>query len=177
MIPPSADSDSRQIDYFGGLLQGGDGIPAVHGRFPAGLEDNSAVGLPMHRDDQWLVEPDVSAVPLGPARPIASASTAIAWSYYGDRCANYLFGTRAILPYKFVFVVFVFLGMVLEKFQTVYDFSDATTGLMVLCNLPAVLRGLDYVDMTLDEAVSEFVTDPQLKGIFNQLTQKRPYPD
>ena len=29
--------------------------------------------------------------------------------------------------------------MVLEKFQTVYDFSDATTGMMVLCNLPAVL--------------------------------------
>ena len=29
--------------------------------------------------------------------------------------------------------------MVLEEFKTVYDFSDATTGLMVLCNLPAVL--------------------------------------
>ena len=36
-------------------------------------------------------------------------------------------------------MVFVFLGMVLSKFQTVYDLSDATTGLMVLCNLPAVL--------------------------------------
>jgi Na+/alanine symporter len=29
--------------------------------------------------------------------------------------------------------------MVLPEFKTVYDFSDATTGLMVLCNLPAVL--------------------------------------
>jgi Na+/alanine symporter len=38
-----------------------------------------------------------------------------------------------------MFVVFVFLGMVLKKFTTVYDFSDATTGLMVLCNLPAVV--------------------------------------
>jgi hypothetical protein len=55
-------------------------------------------------------------------------STMLSWSYY-----------RAILPYKFTFVIFVFLGMVLPKFQTVYDFSDATTGLMVLCNLPAVL--------------------------------------
>lgn len=66
-------------------------------------------------------------------------STMISWSYYGEKGAEYLFGPGAILPYKFVFVVFVFLGMVLEKFQTVYDFSDATTGLMVLCNLPAVL--------------------------------------
>ncbi len=66
-------------------------------------------------------------------------STMISWSYYGEKGAEYLFGARAILPYKFVFVVFVFLGMVLEKFSTVYDFSDGTTGLMVLCNLPAVL--------------------------------------
>ena len=66
-------------------------------------------------------------------------STMISWSYYGEKGAEYLLGPRAILPYKFFFVIFVFLGMVLPKFQTVYDFSDATTGLMVLCNLPAVL--------------------------------------
>ncbi|MCH7812931.1 MAG: alanine:cation symporter family protein [Planctomycetes bacterium] len=66
-------------------------------------------------------------------------STMISWSYYGEKGAEYLLGPQAILPYKFVFVVFVFLGMVLDKFETVYDFSDATTGLMVLCNLPAVL--------------------------------------
>ncbi|MCP4590943.1 MAG: sodium:alanine symporter family protein [bacterium] len=66
-------------------------------------------------------------------------STMISWSYYGEKGAEYLLGPRAILPYKFVFVVFVFLGMVIEKFATAVDFSDATTGLMVLCNLPAVL--------------------------------------
>ena len=63
----------------------------------------------------------------------------ISWSYYGEKGAEYLFGAGAILMYKFVFVIFVFLGMVLDKFSTVYDFSDATTGLMVLCNLPVVL--------------------------------------
>ncbi len=66
-------------------------------------------------------------------------STMVSWSYYGEKGAEYLFGPGAILPFKFVFVIFVFLGMVLPKFQTVYDFSDATTGMMVLCNLPAVL--------------------------------------
>jgi len=66
-------------------------------------------------------------------------STMISWSYYGEKGAEYLFGPGAILPYKFVFVIFVFLGMVLPKFNTVVDFSDATTGLMVLCNLPAIL--------------------------------------
>jgi len=66
-------------------------------------------------------------------------STMISWSYYGEKGAEYLLGPSAILPFKFVFVIFVFFGMVLPKFQTVYDFSDATTGMMVLCNLPAVL--------------------------------------
>lgn len=66
-------------------------------------------------------------------------STMLSWSYYGEKAAEYLLGSGAILPFKFIFVIFVFLGMVLEKFQTVYDFSDATTGMMVLCNLPAVL--------------------------------------
>ena len=66
-------------------------------------------------------------------------STMISWSYYGEKGTEYLFGPGSILPYKFVFVVFVFLGMVLQKFQWVYNFSDATVGLMVLWNLPAVL--------------------------------------
>jgi len=66
-------------------------------------------------------------------------STMLSWSYYGEKGAEYLLGARSILYYKFMFVCFVFLGMVLPKFQTVYDFSDATTGLMVLFNLPAVL--------------------------------------
>ena len=63
----------------------------------------------------------------------------ISWSYYGEKGTEYLFGPQAILPYKFIFVIFVFLGMVLEKFQWVYNFSDATVGLMVFWNLPAVL--------------------------------------
>ncbi|MGD2111226.1 MAG: amino acid carrier protein [Phycisphaerae bacterium] len=66
-------------------------------------------------------------------------STMLSWSYYGEKGAEYLLGSRCILYYKFLFVCFVFLGMVLDKFDTVYNFSDATTGLMVLFNLPAVL--------------------------------------
>ncbi len=44
---------------------------------------------------------------------------------------------RAILPYKFL--ILVFSGMVLPEFKTIYNCTDATAGLMVLCNLPAVL--------------------------------------
>jgi len=66
-------------------------------------------------------------------------STMISWSYYGEKGAEYILGPHAILPYKFLFVIFVVIGMVLDRFQVVYDMSDAAVGLMVLCNLPAVL--------------------------------------
>lgn len=66
-------------------------------------------------------------------------STMVSWSYYGEKGAEYLFGIRAILPYKVIFVIFVVVGMSIKKFQTVYDFSDAVTGMMVFWNLPAVL--------------------------------------
>ncbi len=66
-------------------------------------------------------------------------STMISWSYYGETGAGYLFGPRAVLPYKVVFVIFVIIGMSWQKFSTVYDFSDAVTGMLVFWNLPAVL--------------------------------------
>ncbi len=50
-------------------------------------------------------------------------STMISWSYYGERCATWLFGERASLPYKVLFLFCTFLGCVF-KLGTVLDFSD-----------------------------------------------------
>lgn len=50
-------------------------------------------------------------------------STMISWSYYGDRAVNFLFGERAVLPYRMLFVVCVVLGSVLPL-TSVMDFSD-----------------------------------------------------
>ena len=65
-------------------------------------------------------------------------STAISWSYYGDRCANYLFGEKAILPYKAVFVVMNFVGAV-TALSTIWALGDIALGLVVLPNLIAVI--------------------------------------
>jgi len=54
-------------------------------------------------------------------------STMISWSYYGERCATYLFGPGASLPYKLVFLVCCFVGTMF-KLGNVLEFSD----LMVL---------------------------------------------
>lgn len=61
-------------------------------------------------------------------------STAISWSYYGDRCANYLWGPRAIVPYKIVFLAFHFIGAVLAV-TTIWDLGDVALSLVTLPNV------------------------------------------
>ncbi|MDT0630885.1 sodium:alanine symporter family protein [Rubrivirga sp. S365] len=65
-------------------------------------------------------------------------STSISWSYYGDRCANYLFGTKAILPFKAVFVVMHFIGAVLAV-TTIWDLGDVALSLVTLPNVLALI--------------------------------------
>ena len=64
-------------------------------------------------------------------------STAISWSYYGDRCANYLFGAAAVLPYKIVFVIMHFVGAVLPL-TVIWNLGDVFLGIVIWPNLIAL---------------------------------------
>lgn len=61
-------------------------------------------------------------------------STSISWSYYGDRCAYYLFGTRGIVPYKVVFLIMHFLGAVVAV-TTIWGIGDVALALVTLPNV------------------------------------------
>jgi AGCS family alanine or glycine:cation symporter len=65
-------------------------------------------------------------------------STAIAWSYYGDRCANYLFGHRAVFPYKMAYVSMHFVGAILTL-AVAWTLGDVFLGIVILPNLLALL--------------------------------------
>jgi AGCS family alanine or glycine:cation symporter len=65
-------------------------------------------------------------------------STAIAWSYYGDRCAIYLFGERAVLPYKVLYLIMHFLGA-LVSLTLVWELGDIALGIVILPNLIALV--------------------------------------
>jgi AGCS family alanine or glycine:cation symporter len=65
-------------------------------------------------------------------------STAISWSYYGDRCANYLFGHKAIMPYKMVFVLMHFLGAVVPL-AVVWSLGDIFLAIVIIPNLIALI--------------------------------------
>ncbi len=74
-------------------------------------------------------------------------STIIGWEYYGERCAEYLLGSKAILPYRILFIPFIVIGAI-GGLVTIWDIADTLNGLMAIPNLIGVL-GLSGVIIKL----------------------------
>jgi len=65
-------------------------------------------------------------------------STAISWSYYGDRAVGYLVGRKFVKPYRLVYCIFVFIGAV-WGIDLVWSFVDMVITFMTIPNLIAIL--------------------------------------
>ncbi|HZG73208.1 MAG TPA: alanine:cation symporter family protein, partial [Chondromyces sp.] len=61
-------------------------------------------------------------------------STILGWSYYGEKCIEYLFGRKAVRYYRYIFVGVIVIGANL-KLGIVWTFSDIANGLMAIPNL------------------------------------------
>ncbi len=72
------------------------------------------------------------------ATALFAYSTLIGWNYYGEKAIEYLAGSRAIAPYRVVFVCAVMLGAMM-KLEFVWNFSDLMNGMMAIPNLIALL--------------------------------------
>lgn len=70
-------------------------------------------------------------------------STLLGWCYYGERNIEKIFGVKAVMPYRVVFSLIVFVGATTEL-EVVWSFSDVMNGLMALPNLIGlvILSGL-----------------------------------
>ena len=78
-------------------------------------------------------------------------STILAWEYYGEKCFEYLFGEKHILFYRYVWIVFVFLGAQIKR-EMVWNFADAMNALMAVPNL----IGLILLSGTLVKGTQSF---------------------
>lgn len=65
-------------------------------------------------------------------------TTVLGWSYYGERCAEYLFGKRATIFFKIIFVFVILLGPVIEL-DIVWSLSDIFNALMAVPNIIALV--------------------------------------
>jgi AGCS family alanine or glycine:cation symporter len=65
-------------------------------------------------------------------------STAIAWSYYGDRAMTYLLGPKSILPYRIIYVLAFFYAALADT-TIVWNLALITIVLMTVPNLIGIL--------------------------------------
>lgn len=70
--------------------------------------------------------------------PLFAFTTILGWSYYGERCLEYLAGPRSIFVFRLCWVAAVFVGAVL-KLELVWTIADTLNALMALPNLIALL--------------------------------------
>jgi alanine or glycine:cation symporter, AGCS family len=77
-------------------------------------------------------------------------STIVGWAYYGETGVTYLFGTKAQLPYRLLWILFVYLGGV-GSLSVVWGVADTLNGLMAIPNLIAVVLSLGLLRRLIKE--------------------------
>lgn len=75
---------------------------------------------------------------LGVSIVLFAFSTMLSWSYYGDRSAEFIFGERAVLPYRVLYTLLVVVGASVPL-RLVWNLADITTVLMAIPNLIALV--------------------------------------
>ena len=108
---------------------------------------------------------DLTAAALNTSIPAASAlvalcsflfgfSTLIGWYYYGEKCFEYMFGSKGILPYRFVYTVLILVGAVIPV-PLVWAIGTLLNGFMAFPNLIALIMLGGVVSKLTKEFFSE----------------------
>jgi AGCS family alanine or glycine:cation symporter len=71
-------------------------------------------------------------------------TTLLGWYYYGEKCVEFLFGSRIILPYKIVFTLLILVGAVVSV-PLVWAIGTLLNGFMAFPNLVGLLLLLGIV--------------------------------
>ncbi len=77
-------------------------------------------------------------------------STAIAWSYYGDRAVTYLWGSKWVMPYRVVYVLGFFVASFTDT-TIIWTFSGIAIAMMTLPNLFGILMLRKEMKSTVKE--------------------------
>ena len=112
---------------------------------PAGCETGAPLTVAAFENSLPGIGQHIVAIGLA----VFGFTTILGWSYYGERCAEYLFGEKAVVPFRFSWIVVVFGGasvLMAEEGGAVVDVvslfwlvADTLTGLMAAPNLIALL--------------------------------------
>jgi AGCS family alanine or glycine:cation symporter len=90
-------------------------------------------------------------------------STTLGWAYYSEKCVEYLFGKKGILPYKLIYTATVYCGAVFSL-GVVWDFADIANGLMAIPNLISLL----VLSGVVASETKKYLWNDNLEGISDE---------
>ena len=117
----------------GSLMVDENGNPVI-----TSVEINEVNGVPIVTYAFSLRFGDVAGKILAVAILLFAFSTVLGWSFYGTKALEYLFGTKATIIYKIIFIPFIIIGCTLNL-SLAWDIADTLNGLMAIPNLIGVL--------------------------------------
>ena len=101
---------------------------------------------------------DSGAMIVGGGLALFAFSTIIAWSYYGDRSVKFMFGEKAVLPYRLVYTLLIVVGAIVPL-QLVWNIADITNILMAIPNLLALVLLAGLVKKLKNEYMRKHMND------------------
>jgi AGCS family alanine or glycine:cation symporter len=87
-------------------------------------------------------------------------TTIIAWAYYGEKCCEYLFGTKSVSFYRIIFCLVIIPGSIM-KLDTVWHLADITNGLMAYPNLLALMALWRVIKSETDLFIKDYAKEMQ----------------
>ena len=117
----------------GSLMVNANGDPVI-----TSVEISEVNGVPLVTYAFSLRLGKISGQILAIAILLFAFSTVLGWSFYGTKALEYLFGTKATVVYKIIFVLFVIVGCTMNL-SLAWDIADTLNGLMAIPNLIGVL--------------------------------------
>ena len=87
-------------------------------------------------------------------------TTVLGWGYYGERAVEYLFGKKALMPFKIIYSLGVFIGSV-TALNLVWDIADMFNAFMAIPNLVSLIA----LSGVIARVTKEYLWDKNLDGI------------
>ena len=108
-------------------------VIVVSGQWSSGMD-----GTPLTAESFETILPSWGKSMVSLGLVLFAFSTIISWSYYGEKGIEYILGRKSVLPYKWIYLIFLPLGAALQL-KLVWTFADIANGLMALPNLIALV--------------------------------------
>ncbi|MGA0582801.1 MAG: alanine:cation symporter family protein, partial [Castellaniella sp.] len=104
----------------------------------SGVWSSGASGAALSASAFEVSMPGIGGIILTLSLVVFAFTTILGWSYYGEKCWEFLLGTKSTLPYRIIWVVVIPFGAV-SQLDFAWLLADTLNGLMALPNLVSLI--------------------------------------